>query len=98
MTRQISLSVNEVPISLDYFVQGFIDHTVSGMLAALEGTGEMERLELTIDKGQVTINLNDAPVPINSFVNKTIGNTITGMLSSLKGVGQIDRVKLNITK
>ena len=37
-SRQVSLSVNDVFIELDYFVQGFIDHTISGMLAVLQGT------------------------------------------------------------
>lgn len=37
-SRQVSLSVNDVFIELDYFVQGFIDYTISGMLAVLQGT------------------------------------------------------------
>ena len=45
MTRRINLSVNEVPVEIDYFVQGFIDHTVAGMIAALEGTGEITAMQ-----------------------------------------------------
>jgi hypothetical protein len=98
MTRQVSLLVNDVPVSLDYFVLGFIDHTTGGMIAALEGTGEIKTLELTIDGDEVAINLNNAAVSIKPFVIKIIRNTVAGMLSSLKGVGEIDRVKLNITR
>ncbi len=98
MTRQVSLLVNDAPISLDYFVLGFIDHTTAGMIAALEGTGEIKTLELTIDGDEVAINLNNAAVSIKPFVIKIIRNTVAGMLSSLKGVGEIDRVKLNITR
>ena len=98
MTRQVSLLVNDAPISLDYFVLGFIDHTTGGMIAALEGTGEIKTLELTIDGDKVAINLNNAAVSIKPFVIKIIRSTVAGMLSSLKGVGEIDRVKLNITR
>jgi len=95
-SRQVSLSVNNTPIELEYFVQGFIDHTIGGMLAALEDTGEIGSLALSIDGDKVTINLNNAPVPINPFVNKIIRNTITGMISSLKGVNEINRVNISI--
>ena len=84
-SRQVSLSVNDVPIALDYFVEGFIDHTIGGILSALEGIGEIKTLDISIEADKVTINLNNAVVPINPFVNKIIRNTIVGMVSSLKG-------------
>jgi len=97
-SRQVNLSVNDAPIKLDYFVQGFIDHTVGGMLAALEGTGEIKNLALSIEGDSVTINLNNALVPINPFVNKIIRNTVAGMVSSLKGVNEINRMNLSIRR
>lgn len=97
-SRQVNLSINDAPIATDYFVQGFIDHTIGGMLEALEGTGEIGSLELSIDRDKVTINLNNAPVPINPFVNKIIRNTVAGMVSSLKGVTEINKMKLNIRR
>lgn len=97
-TMQVSLSVNDVPIALDYFVQGFIDHVVGGILAALEGTGEIKTLDLSIEGDEVTINLNDAVVPVNPFVTEITRNTVVGMVSSLKGVSQIDRLKINISR
>ncbi|MFC2066003.1 hypothetical protein ACFLUO_02935 [Chloroflexota bacterium] len=96
MTRQVNLSVNDAPIPVDYFVAGFIDHTVRGMLAALEGTGEIKTLDITIEGDKVAINLNGAEVSINFFVGKIIKNTVVGMLSSLKGVSEINRVKITI--
>ena len=98
MTRQVSLSVNDVPIGLDYFVAGLIDHTIGGMLAALEGTGEIRSLDISIHGDEVTINLNDAVVPINPFVSKIVRNTVAGMVSSLKGVGEIDKTDINIRR
>jgi len=98
MTRQVSLLVNDNPISLDYFVRGFIDHTTGGMISALEGTGEIKTLELAIDGEKVAVSLNNAEVPVNPFVTKIIRNTVVAMVSSLKGVGEINRVKLNITR
>ena len=97
-SRQVNLSVNDAPIELDYFIQGFIDHTVGGMLAALEDTGEIKSLALSIDGDKVTINLNNALVPTNLFVNKIIRNTIAGMVSSLKGVNEINKVNISIRR
>ena len=98
MTRQISLSVNNAPIEIDYFVQGFIDHTIHGILNALEGIGELKTLDLSIEGDKVTINLNDTIVPTNPFVNTIIRNTIVGMVSSLKGVSQINKLRISITE
>ena len=98
MSRSIALSVNNKPIELDYFVQGFIDHVMGGMVAALRGTGEIESLDVSILGDTVTINLNSVMVPINPFVNRITRNTIVGMVSSLKGVSNIDRMKLSIKR
>ncbi len=97
-SRQVSLSVNDAPIETDYFVQGFIDHTLGGILAALEGTGEIEILDVSIEGDEVKINLNNALVPTNPFASKIIRNTIVGMVSSLKGVNEINKVKISISR
>lgn len=98
MTREVNLLVNDQPIALDYFVQGFIDHTTGGMLAGLEGVGEIENVEVSIEGAKLTINLNNSQLPINPFVTKIIGNTIKGMVSSLKGVGEINKVNITIKR
>ena len=98
MSKQVSLWVNDECIPIDYFVSGFIDHTVGGVVASLRGTGEIATLELSIDGSQVTINLNNAQVPVNQFVNKIIRSTITGMVSTLKGVSNIKSIKIAIKR
>ena len=98
MTREVILLVNDTPIPLDGFVQGFIDHTVGGMLAALKGTGEIDTVEVNIDGKNVAINLNNAPLPLNYFASDIIRNTVEGMVSSLKGVSEIRRLKISITR
>jgi len=95
MTKQVSLSVNDVPIELDYFVQGFIDHVMGGILTGLKGTGEIESLNVSIEGDRITINLNNALVPVNPFANKIIKNTIVGMVSSLKGVSEINKMNIS---
>ena len=97
MTREVTLSVNGNPISTDYFVAAFIDHTVSGMIESLEGTGKLERLTLSIDGEKVTINLNGANVQVNAFASKIIKSTIGGILAPLKGVTlPLDKVRLTL--
>ena len=95
MTREVSLIVNDQPISLDYFVQGFIDHTVAGMLAGLEGVNTIRTVELTIEGDKVAINLNNAPLPLNPFVGKVIRNTTLGMISTLKDVGEVNGLRIS---
>ena len=97
-SRQVSLSIKDIPIGLDYFVQGFIDHTIGGMFSVLDGVGEVKTLDLSIEADKVIINLNNASVPINPFVNKIIRNTIIGMVSSLKGVNKTNEIKIRIRR
>ena len=96
MTREVSLLVNGQPVTLDYFVQGFIDHAVGGMLSSLEGVGTIQRAEIDIEGDDITVNLNGAHLPTNPFVTKIIRNTVRGMVSSLKGVGGTDSVRVVI--
>jgi hypothetical protein len=42
MTVKLNLVVNDAVIHTDYFVEGFIDHVVSGIIEALEGTGDIK--------------------------------------------------------
>lgn len=98
MTVEINLKVNDVSISEDYFVQSFIDHTVSGMIEALEGTGKIKDLNLSIDGDKVMIILNGNSIPTNDFVNKIIKSTIVGMVSVLKGVSNPKKVSIILHK
>jgi hypothetical protein len=99
VARQVSLSVNDVPINLNYFVQGYIEHVVGGILASLNDTGEIESLELSIDnEGQVKIDLNHADVSLKDFPNEIIRRTILGMVSTLKGVGEVDRLEITVAR
>ena len=98
MTREVSLSVGGQPITLDYFVQGFIDHTVGGMVSSLEGVGTIQRVEFSIEGDDITVNLNGAHLPTKPFVNKLIGDTVRGMVSPLKGVGETNSIKIVVQR
>ena len=98
MTVNLILTVNDVPIRTDYFVAGFIDHTVSGMIEALEGTGKLKNLNLIINGDTVVINLNGVPVPTNAFASKIIRATTIGMVSTLKGVNDIKKLSIVLSK
>jgi len=98
MTKQVSLFVNDQPITLEYFVQGFIDHTIGGILAALEETGEIKNADIAIEGDNVAVNLNNSAVPTNPFVQKIIRSTVAGMVATLKGVGEINKVKIHIDR
>jgi len=98
VTRQVSLSVNDAPISLDYFVQAFIDHTVSGMIESLEGTAPVKTATLAIDGERVSVTLNGAPVPINAFVSKILRSTTAGMVSPLKGVRTVEKLRIEVSR
>jgi len=98
MTVKLKLTVNDAPIPADYFVESFIDHTVSGMVESLEGTGKIKDLRISIVADKVNILLNGTPIPLNEFVSKFVKGTITGMVSNLKGVKGVKTLELEITK
>ena len=99
MTVNLILTVNDLPIKTDYFVAEFIDHTVSGIIESLEGTGKINKLHLIIEGDIVDINLNGVNVPVNAFTGKIIRATIIGMVSPLKGVnGAIKKLSIVLNK
>ena len=97
-SKKVSLSINGSPVEIDYFVQGFIDHTIGGMLAGLKSTGDIKNLDIAIDGDKVKINLNDNNIPLNPFPSNIVRSTILGMVSSLKGVKEITKVNISIKR
>jgi hypothetical protein len=100
VTRNISLSVNNAPIELDYFVAGYLDHVIGGIIASLKDTTEIKELELNIDEdGTVAVSLNGADIPLNYFASEIVKSTVTGMVTPLKGVeGAINKLELKIER
>jgi hypothetical protein len=57
VARKVSLTVNNTPIKLDYFVEGYVYHIANGILASLKDTGVIKKLDMDIDNtGDVKIN------------------------------------------
>ena len=101
MTKEIKLLVNNQPIELDYFVQGFIDHTTRGVLAGLEATGEfggIENAQVSVRGEAVDIKIDKRTIPTNAFVSKLVKSTLAGMVSSLKGVATVDTFAINLKR
>jgi hypothetical protein len=98
MTRQISLSVNDNPVEMDYFVQSFIDHTAYGMVSSLEGVDGINEIEIKISGHDAAIMINNSPIPLNAFVSSIISNTVRGMVSSLKGVKKAEKIRIGIQR
>ncbi|MFC2062815.1 hypothetical protein ACFLS8_02590 [Chloroflexota bacterium] len=98
MTKAVILMVNEEPIEIDYFVQGFIDHTIRGIVSALEGVGEAEHIGILIEGDDIEISVNNTQLPVNPFVCAITTNTIKGMVKSLKGVNEVKTIKISISK
>ena len=97
VTKKATLSVNGSPISLDYFVESFVHHTVSGMVESLENTEPIRELSLSIDEEKVEVQLNGKPVATNRFASKIIKDTVFGMISPLKGVSSPKQLRLELT-
>ena len=97
VSRQVLLTVNESPIALNNFMHGYIDRVISGIIASLKGTGEIQGVNLSIAGDQVSLVLNKEAIPFNPFVTRIIHSTITGMVSSLKGVSTVERIEITIS-
>ncbi len=90
MPKRVSLAVNHVPVDLDYFVAGYIERVVGGIIASLHDTGEIEALELIVDsEGRVRISLNNADVSLKEFPVEIIRSTLEGVVAPLKGVERV---------
>ena len=100
MARKVSLSVNNVPINLDYFVTQYLDSVAGGIIASLHDTGEIEELELTLDNtGDVKISLNNSDIPLKEFPIDIIRSTLLGMVAPLKGVEpEVNTLEISIKK
>lgn len=99
MSRKTSLTVNNMSIKLDYFVEGYVYHVAGGIIASLKDTGPIKTLELTVaNDGEVKINLNGADVPLITFPMEIIRSTLAGMVAVLKGVDKpLETLELKIT-
>ena len=100
MAREISLTVNNNPIKLDFFVEGYIYHVTSGIIASLKDTDAIRTLELIVDEsGDIKIELNGKDIPLNFFATEIIRNTFAGMVQNLKGVdGKLKTLELRINR
>lgn len=94
MAREVKLMVNNQVIQLDKFVEGFVYHISRGMLASLEGTGDIQTAEIFMDGESIRVVVNNNEIPVNVFVTKILRSTITGMISPLKGVNEIGKLHL----
>lgn len=87
MARKVSLSVNNMPIDLDYFVTNYLDCVTGGIISSLHDTGEIEDLLITLDNtGDIKITLNNSDIPLKEFPIGIIRSTLLGMIAPLKGV------------
>jgi hypothetical protein len=85
MTREVTLTVNDAPIKLDYFVEGYVDHVVRGIVGSLRGTGEIRELELTVeDEDTVRLRLNGEDVFLKPFPVLIIRQTLAGVDGPLR--------------
>jgi hypothetical protein len=98
MTGNLSLIINDAPIHTHTFVEEFIEHTVSGMIEALKGTGKIKDLNLIIEGDQVKLNLNGVPIPLNAMTGKMIRSTILGLVSIIQGIEDIHTLSMIVHK
>ena len=98
MSRKVSLSVNNVPIDLDYFVTEYLDSVTGGIIGSLHDTGEIEDLLLTLDNtGDIKIVLNNSDIPLKEFPIEIIRSTLLGIVAPLKGVdAQVNTLEISI--
>ena len=91
-----ALSLNNVSVELNPFVEKFLARTVVGAVSSLKGAEDIQSLELYLEQGDVRIIANGNELPLTPFPNDIIANTLIGLVSSLKGVDQIESVEINI--
>ena len=99
MTRRIGLSVNDETIEMDYFVQGFLDHTVVGMVSSLEGVGDIDEAAISVEGENTAVWVNGKPLTLNDFAATIVATTVRGMVSALKGVeGAEEKIRVAVQR
>ncbi len=91
-----ALSLNNVSVKLNPFVEKFLARTVVGAVSSLKGAEDIQSLELYLEQGNVRVIVNGNELPFTPFPNKIIASTVTGLVSSLKGIDKIENLKINI--
>jgi hypothetical protein len=91
-----ALSLNNVSVELNPFVEKFLARTVVGAVSSLKGAEDIQSLELYLEQGDVRIIANGNELPLTPFPNDIIANTLIGLVSSLKGVDQVESMEINI--
>jgi hypothetical protein len=90
------LEVNDVSVELNPFVDDFLTRTVVGAVSSLKGAGNIQGLELYLERDDIKIVVNGNALPLTPFPKEIITNTIIGLVSPLKGVDKVDSLKINI--
>ena len=90
------LEINNVSVELNPFVEEFLTRTVVGAVSSLKGSGNIQGLELYLERGDVKLVVNSNELPLTPFPKEILTSTITGLVSSLKGMGKIDSLKINV--
>ncbi|MEE8620158.1 MAG: hypothetical protein V3T06_03655 [Dehalococcoidia bacterium] len=90
------LEINNVSVELNPFVQEFLTRTVVGAVSSLKGSGNIQGLELYLERDDVKIVVNGNELPLTPFPKEIITNTIIGLVSPLKGVDKVDSLQINV--
>jgi len=93
---EVELWINNDPIELNAFVEGFLARTVIGAASSLKGVADVQNLELYLESGDVNVIVNGKEIPLTPFPNDIIANTLIGLVSSLKGVDKIEVLKITV--
>lgn len=93
---EVELWVNNDPVELNAFVEGFLARTVIAAASSLKGVEDVHNLELYLERGNVNVIVNGKEISLTVFPSDIIANTIIGLVSSLKGVDKVEVLKIII--
>ncbi len=93
---EAKLWVNRAPLELNSFVQEFLVGVTLGAVSSLKGAGDLQALDLYLDRGEVKITLNDRPLSLTAFPSDLLANTLKGLVSTLKGVDAVQTLRVYI--
>jgi hypothetical protein len=82
---KVKVFVKDTQIELNPFVEGYIGHVFSGVVASLKGVKTPRRLEFSIAKRKITISVDDVPIDLAGFAAVIVADTVTATLKHLKG-------------
>ena len=92
--HKASVQINQSPLELNEFVEGFIAEVAIAMVKSLKGVDYIKKVEYHHEKDDVEVAVNGEDIELTQFPIEIINSTLLGIMAPLKGTDNIERLDI----